>query len=126
MKLHINKLYNELQRVKYAIKYGKWYSENEENFQQFLNLTRGELSVIEYFDQFSRLQDVCGLEDDEEHDLTTFLRGLRLDIFQKMNRNIYEAYFLFMRHIGKQFMLSTCLNKLVCNKIRLKKENHRQ
>ena len=94
MKLHVSKLYNELQRVKYALKYGKWYNENENYFQQFLNLAQGELSIIEYFDQFSRLQDVCELEDDEEHDLISFLSGLKLDILEHMNdcKNIYEAF----------------------------------
>ena len=29
-----------------------------------------------------------------------------------------------MRHVGKQFMLRTCLNKLTYNKMHLKKENH--
>ena len=48
MKLHLNKFYNELQRMKYALKYGKLYSENDEYFPQFLNLKRGELSVVEY------------------------------------------------------------------------------
>ena len=73
MKLHIHKFYNALQRAKYALKYEKWYSENEEYFQQFLDLKQGELSIVKYSDQFSRLQDGCGLEDDEEHDLISFL-----------------------------------------------------
>ena len=50
MKLHLNKFYNELQRAKYALKYGKWYSENEDYSRQFLDVKQGELSVVEYSD----------------------------------------------------------------------------
>ena len=69
MKLDPGKFYNELQMVKYAHKYGKWYSENDCYFKEFLNLTQVELSGVEYSDQFPRLQDIRGFEDDE-HDLT--------------------------------------------------------
>ena len=88
MKLHINKLHNALQRVKYASKYGIWY------FEQFLDLKQEELSALQYSDQFPRLQDACGVEDDEEHDLISFVRGSRPDIVERMNdcTNIHEAY----------------------------------
>ena len=41
---------------------------------------------------------MCGMEDDEEHDLISFLRGLRPDIVERMNgyENIHE--------IGKHFV----------------------
>ena len=45
-------------------------------FWQFLDLNQEELSILEYPGQFSRLQDACGLEDDEEHYLISFLRRL--------------------------------------------------
>ena len=64
-----------------------------------------ELSVLAYGDMFAWLQDKCGLEDDEEHDLINFLRDLRTDIVESMNdcTTIHEA------HIGKQFVWSGCL-----------------
>ena len=48
---------------------------------------------------FSWLQDKCGLEDDEEHDLISFIRGLRPEIVEKMNdtKNIHEAYWEAIR-----------------------------
>ena len=79
MELHISKLHNALQRVKYVDKYGRQYFENKAYFTQFLELKQ-ELSVLEYSDQFSRPQDACGISNDEEHDLMSFLRGLRPDI----------------------------------------------
>ena len=43
---------------------------------------------------FAWLQDKFGLEDDEEHDLISFVRGLRLDIMENMNdcTTVHEAY----------------------------------
>ena len=83
MKFHISKFHNALQRVKYAGKYGIWYAANENYFQQFLDLKQEELFVLECSDQFSRLQDACGMEDDEENDFISFVRGLRPDIVEK-------------------------------------------
>ena len=93
MKLHIGRFYNELQRAKYAFKYGKWYYEKDDYFRQFLDLKQGELSVVEYSHQFSRLQDTR-LEDDDEHDLTNFLKGLKSNIVERMNdcKTIHEAH----------------------------------
>ena len=73
---------------------GIWYVEIEDNFLQFLDLKQEELSVLEHSDQFSRLQDACGMEDDEEHDFISFVRGLRPDIVERMTdcTNIHEAY----------------------------------
>ena len=64
------------------------------------------MSVLEYYDQFSRFQDACGLEDDEEYDLISFLKGLRPNIVERMNdcTNIHKAYCEAIRveHIVKQ------------------------
>ena len=70
------------------------YFENQVYFTQFLDLKQGELSVLQYSDQFSRLQDACGMEDDEERDLISFVRGLRPYIVERMNdcMPIHEAY----------------------------------
>ena len=50
-------------------------------------------------DVFALLQDKCGLEDDEEHELISFIRGLRPEIVEKMNdtKNIHEAYWEAIR-----------------------------
>ena len=94
VKLNISKFYNARQRTKSALKYGIWYAENENYFRQFFALKQEELPILEYFDQFSRLQDACGLEDDKEHDLISFLRGLRSDIVERMNgcKTIHKVY----------------------------------
>jgi len=94
MKFHISKFYNALQGVRYACQYGLWYAVNKNYFQQFLDLKQEELSVLEYSDQFSRLQDACGMEDDEEHDFISFVRGLRPDIVERMTdcKTIHEAF----------------------------------
>ena len=99
MKFHISTLHNALQRVRYAGKYGIWYFENEVYFTQFLNLKQGELSVLQYSNQFSRLKDACGMEDDEEHDLISFVRGLRPNIVERMSdcKTIHEAYWEAIR-----------------------------
>ena len=75
MKLRDTTIFNILQRYKYADKYGSWYVENEVYFRYFLDLKQGELSSLDYGDMFAWLQDKCGLEDDEEHDLISFIRG---------------------------------------------------
>ena len=92
---------------------------NERYFKQFLSLRQGDLTIIEYSDHFSKPQDVCGLDDNEEHDLTCFLMGLRSDILEKMNdcMTFHEAYF-------EAFVLSTCLSSLICEKLSLKEESH--
>lgn len=94
MKFHISKFYSELQRTICVLKYGEWYYENEEFLKQFLSLGQGDLKIIEYFNQFSWLQDVCGLDDSEEDDLISFLSGLRPDMLEKMNdcKTIHEGY----------------------------------
>ena len=60
---------------------------------------------------FSRLQDACGIEDDEVHDLISFLKGLRSDIVEKMNgcKTIHEAYWeaICVEHMPKQSHLGT-------------------
>ena len=48
-----------------AIKYGQWYDENKAYFEQFLHLKQGDLAVDEYFDQLSRLHELCGLDKDD-------------------------------------------------------------
>ena len=85
MKFYINKFYNALQGVIYACQYGLRYAINKNYFQRFLDLKQEELSVLEYSDQFSRLQDACGMEDDEEHDFISFVRGLRPNIGERMS-----------------------------------------
>ena len=57
-------------------------------------MKQGELSILDYGDMFAWLQDRCGLEDEEEHDLISFVRGLRLDIVESMNNctTVHEAY----------------------------------
>ena len=99
MKFHIIIFYNALQRAKDALKCGILYAENEDYFEQFLDLKQEEFSVLEYFEQFSRLQDACGMEDDEERDLISFIRGLRPDIVERMNdcTTIHEAYWEAIR-----------------------------
>ena len=78
---------------------GIWYVENEDNFLQFLDLKQEELSVLEYSNEFSRLQDACGMEDDEEHDFISFVRGLRPDIVERMTdcKTIHEAFWEAIR-----------------------------
>ena len=76
---------NEAQRILYDHKYRDWYYANEVYFEQFLNLKQGDLIVDEYSDQFSRLQQVCELEQSELHDLNRFIRGLRPNKLHNMN-----------------------------------------
>ena len=85
--------------VKYASKYGMWYFENAVYFRSFLDLKQGELSVLEYSDEFSKLQDACGMEDDEEHDFISFVRGLRPDMVERMTdcQTIHEAFWEAIR-----------------------------
>ena len=99
MKFHISKFYNALQGVRYACQHGLWYVVNKNYFQQFLDLKQEELSVLEYSDEFSRLQDACGMEDDEEHDFISFVRGLRPDIVERMTdcKTIHEAFWEAIR-----------------------------
>ena len=51
----ILQIYNDIQRMAYACKYGDWYYENKDYFEQNLNLRKGKLSVDEYADEFDRL-----------------------------------------------------------------------
>ena len=55
MRLHISEFYNQLQKTIYALKYGKWYAEIEDYCKQFLSLRQGDVTVVEYSDQFSRM-----------------------------------------------------------------------
>ena len=125
MKFHISRFYNALQGAKYALQYGIWYAANENYFRQFLDLKQEEL-FFEYSDQFSRLQDACGMEDDDGHDLISFLRGMRPDIMERMNdyRMGRHETGIFMRHIGKQFRVNACLSGLLWEKLHLKTESH--
>lgn len=66
-----------MQRIIYACKYGNWYYENKEYFDQFLNLRQGKLTIDEYSDEFSSLQAQCALDEDNGHYVTIFTRGLR-------------------------------------------------
>ena len=70
----------ELQQIMYACEYVHWYYKNEVYFNQFLSLKQGDLTVFKYEQQFSKLQYLCQLVESEEHDLNSFLRGLRLHI----------------------------------------------
>ena len=94
MKFHINKFYNALQGVRYACQYGLWYVVNKNYFQQFLDLKQEDLSILDYGDMLSWLKDKCGLEDDEEYDFISFVRGLRSDIVERMSncKTIHEAF----------------------------------
>lgn len=71
---------NELQIIMYECKYGDWYFENEVYFKKFLSLKQGDMIVDAYEYQFSKMQYLYHLEEDETHDLNSFLRGLRLNI----------------------------------------------
>ena len=84
-----------------------WYFENEIYFRSFLDLKQGGLSVLGYGDMFAWLQDKCGLEDDEEHDLISFIIGLRPEIVEKMNdsNNIHEAYWEAI-HVKRMLKMS--------------------
>lgn len=99
MKFHISTFYNALQGVRYACQYGLWYVVNKNYFKQFLDLKQEELSVHEYSYQFSRLQDACGMEDDEERDFISFVRGLRPDVVKRMTdcKTIHEAFWEAIR-----------------------------
>ena len=77
MKLHDTTTFNILERYKYADKYGSWYFKNEVYFRSLLDLKQEELFVLNYGDMFAWLQEKCGLEDDEEHDLIGIVKGLR-------------------------------------------------
>ena len=61
---------------------------------KFLNLKQEDLIVDEYTCQFRDLQYLCELEEDEIHDLVRYIRGLRLDILEKMNhcKTSQDAY----------------------------------
>ena len=61
-----SKFDDQLQRLKYAIKYGQWYDDNKVYFEQFINLRREKLIVDECSNEFSRLQEFCGLDEDDE------------------------------------------------------------
>ena len=65
-------IYNDMQRIIYACKYENWYYENKDYFVQFLNLRQGNLTVDEYSDEFSKLLEVCGLDENDEHYVTIF------------------------------------------------------
>ena len=62
-------------------------------------MKQGELSVLEYSEEFSRLQDACGMEDAEGHDFISFVRGLRPDIVERMTdcKTIHEAFWEAIR-----------------------------
>ena len=59
-----------------------WYHDNAVYLEQFINLRQGKLTVDEYSDEFSRLQELCGLNESEIHDLNSFIRGLTPDILE--------------------------------------------
>jgi len=62
-------------------------------------LKQEESSVLEYYDEFSRLQDACGMKDDEEHDFISFIRGLRPDIVERMTdcKTIHKTFWEAIR-----------------------------
>ena len=78
----------------YAIKYGQWYDESKAYFEQFINLRQGKLTVVEYGDEFSRLQELCWLDEDDEQYAISFLRGLRPSIQKNMKdyKDMYETF----------------------------------
>ena len=73
------------------------------------------MSVLEYSDQFSRLQDACGMEDGEEHDFISFVEGLRQDIVERMRdcKTILEAYWeaICMERMLKRFYLGKVITQ---------------
>ena len=79
-------------------------------------MKQGELSVIDYGDMFAWLQYKCGLEDDKEHDLINFVRGLRSGMVESMNNctTVHEAYWEVIR-------VERMLNR---SHLGLKKRNH--
>ena len=99
MKLCDTTIFNILQICKYTNKYGSWYFENEVYFTQFLDLKQANLSILQYSDQFSRLQNACGMEDVEEHDFISCVRGSRHDIVERMSdcKTIHGAYWEAIR-----------------------------
>ena len=93
-------IYNDMQRIIYACKYGNWYYENKDYFDRFLNLRQGKLTVDEYSDEFSSLQAQCALDEDDEHYVTIFTRGLRPSIQNNMKKeckDMYEAFWEAIR-----------------------------
>lgn len=60
---------------------GMW--KNMVYFQQFFSLQQGELTIDEYADKFSWLEEVCWLVENDEHYCISFIRGLRLSILKK-------------------------------------------
>lgn len=82
-------------------------------------MRQGDLAVDEYFNQFSRLQEVCELDERETHDLNSFITSLRPNILEDMNdcKTIYEVYWEAIR-------VSTCLNNHAYERQRLMEESH--
>ena len=94
------KIYNDIQKIIYECKYGQWFSDNKAYFDQFLNLSQGKLTADEYSDEFSRLQVRCALDEDDEHYVTFFTRGLRPSIrnyMKKECKDMYEAFWEAIR-----------------------------
>ena len=85
-----------MQRIIYACKYGDCYYENKDRFDQFLNLKQGKLTVDEYSNELFKLQEVCGLDENEEHDLKveTLCRRFETKRTYKYERykDMYEAF----------------------------------
>ena len=84
----------EVQGYLYQHKYGNWYFKNQIYFDQFLNLRQREWSVDEYTCRFQELQNLCALNESDSHDVTRFMRGLNLDIEEKIKfcQIVQEAY----------------------------------
>ena len=55
-------------------------------FEQFINLRQGKLTIDEYSNQFRRLQEVCGLDENEEHDFISFLRRFETGYIEEYER----------------------------------------
>lgn len=86
--------FNKHQRISLKFNYGDLYVKNEVYFQQYFCLQQGTLTVDEYLDQFSRLQKVCDLDENDEHYLISFIGHLRPSILKNMEdyNASHEAY----------------------------------
>lgn len=68
---------------------------------RYCKSSQGKLTVDEYSNEFSRLQVRCALEEDDEHYVAIFTRGLRPSIRNNM-KNARPC----MKHFGKRSVLS--------------------
>ena len=97
MQFHVSIFYHNLQRLKYATTYGKRYYANQECFEQYITLTQGNLSVMEYADEFERLHYLCELGD--TLDFNHFFKGLSPRILKHVVKDCHDMYDAFWEAI---------------------------